>query len=125
MKGITGTFLDEITYDIPSANWGAVAFQDGYVAFAELPEYLEIDNRLARKHGIQSWSNVESFERGMPLNFLPIDWRNLRRRWPSDLGRAAGSSPNSSCRRDRIPPPPSPFSRNGSASRRNPDDQHA
>ncbi len=23
MLGITGTFLDEITYDIPSANWGA------------------------------------------------------------------------------------------------------
>ena len=56
----------------------AVAFQDGYVTMTELPEYLEIDRRLARKHGIESWSNVESFERGMPLNFLPIDWRNLR-----------------------------------------------
>jgi len=56
----------------------AVAFQDGYVDFVDLPIYLEIDNRLAKKHGIQSWSNVESFERNMPINFLPIDWRNLR-----------------------------------------------
>ncbi|HEX9019088.1 MAG TPA: DUF4434 domain-containing protein, partial [Anaerolineaceae bacterium] len=55
----------------------AVAFQDGQVDFLELPTYLEINTRLARKHGLRPWSNVESFERGMPLNFLPIDWRNL------------------------------------------------
>ncbi len=55
-----------------------VAFQDGQVDFLELPTFMEINNRLARKHGLQPWSNVESFERGMPLNFLPIDWRNLR-----------------------------------------------
>ncbi len=55
-----------------------VAFQDGQVEFYELPDYLEINNRLARKHGLVPWSNVESFERGMPIDFLPIDWRNLR-----------------------------------------------
>lgn len=55
-----------------------VAFQDGQVDFAELPTFMEINTRLARKHGIAPWSNVESFERGMPMNFLPIDWRNLR-----------------------------------------------
>ncbi|MBN1371223.1 MAG: DUF4434 domain-containing protein [Anaerolineaceae bacterium] len=55
-----------------------IAFQDGQVEFAELPVFMEINTRLARKHGLQPWSNVESFERGMPLNFLPIDWRNLR-----------------------------------------------
>jgi hypothetical protein len=54
-----------------------VAFQDGQVDFLELPTYLEINTRLARKYGLHAWSNVESFERGMPLNFLPIDWRNL------------------------------------------------
>ncbi len=54
-----------------------VAFQDGQVDFLELPVFMEINNRLARKHGLQAWSNVESFERGMPINFLPIDWRNL------------------------------------------------
>jgi hypothetical protein len=55
-----------------------VAFQDGHVDFLELPTFMEINNRLARKHGLQAWSNVESFERGMPINFMPIDWRNLR-----------------------------------------------
>lgn len=54
-----------------------VAFQDGHVDFLELPTFMEINNRLARRHGLSPWSNVESFERGMPLNFLPIDWRNL------------------------------------------------
>ncbi len=54
-----------------------VAFQDGQMDFLELPTFMEINNRLARKHGLQAWSNVESFERGMPINFLPIDWRNL------------------------------------------------
>ena len=39
---------------------------------------MEINTRLARKHGLRPWSNVESFERGMPINFLPIDWWNLR-----------------------------------------------
>jgi len=54
------------------------AFQDGQVGFGELPTYLEINGRLARKHGLACWSNTETFERGMPINFLPIDWRNLR-----------------------------------------------
>ena len=55
-----------------------VAFQDGQVDFLELPEYLEINRRLAAKHGLHSWSNLETFERGMPINFLPIAWPNLR-----------------------------------------------
>lgn len=54
-----------------------VAFQDGHVDFGELPIFMEINSRLARKHGLRPWSNVESFERGMPINFMPIDWRNL------------------------------------------------
>ncbi len=67
---------DEI-FSILSGFVDIVAFQDGQVDFYELPAYLEINTRLARKHGLRPWSNVESFERGMPLNFLPIDWRNL------------------------------------------------
>jgi hypothetical protein len=86
LKEVKGVFDDLPGYE---RNWDAafqrfsgyidaVAFQDGYVAFNELNEYLEIDTRLALKHGISPWSNVESFERNMPLNFLPMDWRNLR-----------------------------------------------
>lgn len=55
-----------------------VAFQDGQVEFSELSTFMEINARLARENGITSWSNVETFERGMPINFLPIAWPNLR-----------------------------------------------
>lgn len=55
-----------------------VAFQDGQVDFRELQEFTSINKRLADKYNITSWANIESFERGMPLDFLPIDWRNLK-----------------------------------------------
>jgi hypothetical protein len=55
-----------------------IAFQDGQIEFLELPVYMEINHRLAGKYGLQSWSNVETFERGMPIDFLPIAWPNLR-----------------------------------------------
>lgn len=65
-----------------------VAFQDGHVDFYELPTFMEINTRLAKKHGLRPWSNVESFERGMPIDFLPIDWRNLR--YKIDVAQTAG-----------------------------------
>lgn len=55
-----------------------LAFQDGGVDFLELPEFLKINSELAKKYSMASWSNVETFERGMPINYLPIDWTNLR-----------------------------------------------
>jgi hypothetical protein len=55
-----------------------VAFQDGQVEFQELSTYLAINKALADRYGLRSWSNVETFERGMPLDFLPINWPNLR-----------------------------------------------
>jgi hypothetical protein len=55
-----------------------VAFQDGQVDFLELPEFLAINRTLADRHGLVSWSNIETFERGMPIDFLPINWQNLR-----------------------------------------------
>jgi hypothetical protein len=64
-------------FDMLSGFVDIVAFQDGQVDFNELPTFMEINNRLAGKYGMKAWSNVESFERGMPINFLPIDWRNL------------------------------------------------
>ncbi|MBI9071065.1 MAG: DUF4434 domain-containing protein [Melioribacteraceae bacterium] len=54
------------------------AFQDGQVDFLELQAFMEINKKLADKYSITSWSNVETFERGMPINFLPINWNNLR-----------------------------------------------
>ncbi|MCA9734281.1 MAG: DUF4434 domain-containing protein [Calditrichae bacterium] len=65
-----------------------VAFQDGQVDFYELPEIMSINKELADKHGLQAWSNVETFERGMPINFLPINWQNLR--YKMEVAKNAG-----------------------------------
>jgi hypothetical protein len=57
-----------------------VAFQDGHVPFAELPDHLAVNAELARKHGIASWSNVESFDRDVLIQHQPIAWPKLRYR---------------------------------------------
>nr|WP_299385777.1 DUF4434 domain-containing protein [Allomuricauda sp.] len=54
-----------------------VAFQDGHVDYEDLEEYLVINKSLADKYGIQSWTNVESFDRDMPIKFLPIKFEKL------------------------------------------------
>lgn len=65
-----------------------VAFQDGHVSYLELPEYLRTNLALAREHGIRCWSNVECFDRDMPIKFPPIDWRKLESK--IDAAREAG-----------------------------------
>ena len=65
-----------------------VAFQDGHVEFLELPRYLTANHRLAREAGIRCWSNVETFDRDMPIKFPPIDWRKLD--YKIDVAREAG-----------------------------------
>ncbi|HBG27777.1 MAG TPA: DUF4434 domain-containing protein [Phycisphaerales bacterium] len=54
-----------------------VAFQDGQVRFDELPDYMAINKELIEKYGMSAWSNLETFDRDMPFNFPPIDWRKL------------------------------------------------
>ncbi|MFN5136471.1 MAG: DUF4434 domain-containing protein [Chitinophagaceae bacterium] len=56
----------------------AVAFQDGHVDYHELYDYLVINKQLATKHGLQSWTNCESFDRDMPIKFLPIKFEKLK-----------------------------------------------
>ncbi len=65
-----------------------VAFQDGQVEFGKLAEYAQINSELADKHGLRCWSNVESFERGMPMDYLPIAWPNMR--FKMETAAAAG-----------------------------------
>lgn len=55
-----------------------VAFQDGHVEFCDLPEYLRVNAELAKKHGLKCWSNIETFDRDMPIQFPPIGWPKLR-----------------------------------------------
>ncbi|WP_420604282.1 DUF4434 domain-containing protein [Flagellimonas sp.] len=54
-----------------------VAFQDGHVDYDELEEYLVINKKLADTYGMQSWTNIESFDRDMPIKFLPIKFEKL------------------------------------------------
>jgi hypothetical protein len=55
-----------------------VAFQDGHVEYHELADYFAINKKLADRHGMQCWTNAESFDRDMPIKFLPIKWEKLR-----------------------------------------------
>lgn len=54
-----------------------LAFQDGQVDYGELYDYLVINKKLADKYGMKCWTNVESFDRDMPIRFLPIKWEKL------------------------------------------------
>jgi len=64
MSGISGAF------DI-------VAFRDRHVDIDKLPIYLEINNKLANHHGLRCWTNCETFDRDIPIKFLPIKWEKL------------------------------------------------
>lgn len=55
-----------------------VAFQDGQVSYHDLRDYLQVHKQLADEFGMESWSNVESFDRDMPIKFPPIPFKNLR-----------------------------------------------
>ncbi|UJH68794.1 DUF4434 domain-containing protein [Allomuricauda sp. SCSIO 65647] len=54
-----------------------VAFQDGHVDYHELEDYLRINKELADKHDLTSWTNIESFDRDMPIKFMPIKFEKL------------------------------------------------
>ena len=65
-----------------------LAFQDGQVNYGELYDYLKVNKALADKYGMRCWSNVESFDRDMPIRFLPIKWEKLL--YKLDAARRAG-----------------------------------
>lgn len=54
------------------------AFQDGQIQYRELPAFLDGVKSLGARHGVTIWSNVETFDRDMPIKFPPADWRYLR-----------------------------------------------
>jgi hypothetical protein len=64
-----------------------VAFQDGHVDYHALPDFLQANSELILRHGMHPWSNVESFDRDMPFQFPPIDWRKLW--WKMQAAEAA------------------------------------
>lgn len=67
---------DEIIGNVQDAV-DIMAFQDGQVDYHELYDYLVINKKLADKYGLTCWTNIESFDRDMPIRFLPIKWEKL------------------------------------------------
>lgn len=56
----------------------ACAFQDGHIDYDELDAFFTVNKKLADKYGMQCWTNAESFDRDMPIRFLPIKFDKLR-----------------------------------------------
>ena len=56
----------------------AVAFQDGHIEFHELDDFFAINKKIADKNGMECWTNAETFDRDMPIKFLPIKFEKLR-----------------------------------------------
>ena len=84
----TLTRADHISIEQHEKDWdeilgtiqGAVdilAFQDGHVDYHELADYFAINKKLADQYNMQCWTNAESFDRDMPIKFLPIKWEKL------------------------------------------------
>lgn len=65
-----------------------VAFQDGHVELHQLADYFALNKEMADRFSMRSWTNAESFDRDMPIKFLPIKWDKLRRKL--EAAHAAG-----------------------------------
>lgn len=67
---------NEIMHAI-SGSVDQLAFQDGHVEIQELYDYLKINSALAHKYNMECWTNCETFDRDMPIHFLPIKWEKM------------------------------------------------
>ena len=56
----------------------AVAFQDGHIDFHELEDFFRVNKQLADRYQLKCWTNAESFDRDMPIKFLPIKFEKLK-----------------------------------------------
>jgi hypothetical protein len=65
--------FDGIQYSID-----AVAFQDGHIDFHELEDFFRVNKQLADRYQLKCWTNAESFDRDMPIKFLPIKFEKLK-----------------------------------------------
>jgi hypothetical protein len=54
-----------------------VAFQDGHVDYDDLTGFLKLNKSLADEYGLECWTNSETFDRDMPIKFMPIKWEKL------------------------------------------------
>ena len=83
------TKTDAVSVEEHQREWGeifsglqgsvdAVAFQDGHIDYTELDAFFTVNKKLADHYGLQCWTNAESFDRDMPIKFLPIKFEKLR-----------------------------------------------
>ena len=56
----------------------ACAFQDGHIDYDELDAFFSVNKKLADRYGMRCWTNAETFDRDMPIHFLPIKFDKLR-----------------------------------------------
>ncbi len=56
----------------------ACAFQDGHIDYDELDAFFSVNKKMADKYGMKCWTNAETFDRDMPIRFLPIKFDKLR-----------------------------------------------
>lgn len=56
----------------------ACAFQDGHIDYDELDAFFDVNKKMADKFGMKCWTNAETFDRDMPIKFLPIKFDKLR-----------------------------------------------
>ena len=80
-KGVTADEHEREWSEIMDGIRGTVdicAFQDGHVDYNELDQFLAVNKRLCAKYGMKCWTNVESFDRDMPIKYLPIKFDKLR-----------------------------------------------
>ena len=64
-------------FDAISGHIDIVAFQDGNVDYHEIQAYLGVNMELSAEYGIRFWSNVETFDRDMPIKFPSIGFSKL------------------------------------------------
>ena len=67
---------DEILSNLQGAV-DIMAFQDGHCEYHELVDYMTVNKELADRYGMECWTNCESFDRDMPIKFLPIKWEKM------------------------------------------------
>ena len=80
---------DAVSVDMHEREWNeifsglkgavdAVAFQDGHIDYDELDAFFSVNKKMADAHGLACWTNAESFDRDMPVKFLPIKFEKLK-----------------------------------------------
>jgi hypothetical protein len=83
------TKADAVSVEEHEREWGeifagisgsvdACAFQDGHIDYDELDAFFAVNKKIADKYGLECWTNAESFDRDMPIKFLPIKFDKLR-----------------------------------------------